>query len=192
MAANRRPASGPRPGDATGMMKAKQQKENAPAIAEAARGMSLINAPVVERPDEIVDYSGGGNPNTGHEGGARLLSMEDIGADTEVSVDDLPDGDVDVNSLPDGTYDVRPEMVRELDEPASAHQPKAVPRDVIRTGAPTQAPQVEAAFKVMRVNTDLEDVTIGKDNHFTFREGVRYKVPTAVYNHLDEKGYVYH
>lgn len=188
MAAKR--PSGPRPGDATGQMKAAQQKEQAAAIAEASRGMTLINAPIVERPDEIVDYSGGGSSNVGEESQVRLISMEDIGSDTEVGVNDLPDEQVDADSLPDGTYDVRPEMVRQLDEPPSAHQPKAVPKEVIRTG--TAAPVVEAAFKVMRVNTDLEDITIGKDNHYTFREGVRYKVPAMVYSHLEEKGYVYH
>ena len=182
-----------RPGDLTGNTKAEQQKQHAPAIAEAARGMTVVNAPVVERVDEIVDYSEGGSPNPGNEAGVRLISIEDLGPDTLMAVEYLPDETFDAADLPDGTTDVRPEMVRQLDEPPSAHQPRAVPREVVRTDAPTmQQTTVEQAFRVMRVNTDLEDVTIGQGNHFTFREGVRYKVPAMVYDHLEEKGYVWH
>lgn len=45
---------------------------------------------------------------------------------------------------------------------------------------------------VIRVNTTLEDVTIGAGTNFTFNEGQRYRVPIHVANHLEEKGYVYH
>lgn len=43
----------------------------------------------------------------------------------------------------------------------------------------------------MRVVEDLEDVTIGYGNTFTFEAGRTYKVPAFVYNHLAEKGYVW-
>lgn len=46
--------------------------------------------------------------------------------------------------------------------------------------------------KVIRVNTKLEDVTIGQGNHYTFEEGKRYKVPAHVAAHLEEKGYIWH
>lgn len=45
---------------------------------------------------------------------------------------------------------------------------------------------------VIRVNTDLEDVTIGAGNNYTFLEGQRYKVPLHVAQHLEEKGFIYH
>ena len=45
---------------------------------------------------------------------------------------------------------------------------------------------------VMRVNTDIDNMTLGAGNHFTFKVGSKYKVSEAVYDHLEELGYVYH
>lgn len=45
---------------------------------------------------------------------------------------------------------------------------------------------------VIRVNMDLDDVTIGAGNNYTFKEGQSYKVPQHVADHLEEKGYVWH
>ncbi|MEV4576034.1 hypothetical protein AB0K16_22590 [Nonomuraea jabiensis] len=56
----------------------------------------------------------------------------------------------------------------------------------------TSEVEVKVAYKKMRVNTDLDDVTIGRDYQKTFKRGVEYKVPAFVYDHLEEKGYVYH
>lgn len=44
----------------------------------------------------------------------------------------------------------------------------------------------------IRVNMDLEDVTIGAGNNMSFKEGQRYKVTAHVAAHLEEKGYVWH
>jgi hypothetical protein len=46
-------------------------------------------------------------------------------------------------------------------------------------------------FTVIRVAEDLEMVTIGVGNHYSFKAGQKYKVATAVANHLREKGYLY-
>jgi hypothetical protein len=50
----------------------------------------------------------------------------------------------------------------------------------------------EAPYRTIRINSDLESVTIGAGNHYTFREGEKYKVPAHVADHLEEKGYVWH
>ncbi len=50
---------------------------------------------------------------------------------------------------------------------------------------------VGESTREMRVVEDLEDVTIGYGNTFTFEAGRTYKVPAFVYNHLAEKGYVW-
>jgi hypothetical protein len=52
--------------------------------------------------------------------------------------------------------------------------------------------EVNEPVKKMRVNTDLEQVTIGHGREFTFEQGQYYKVPAYVYDHLDEKGFVWH
>jgi hypothetical protein len=44
----------------------------------------------------------------------------------------------------------------------------------------------------IRVNEDLEKVTIGAGNHYDFEAGRRYSVPKHVADHLEEKGYVWH
>ncbi|GHB52414.1 hypothetical protein GCM10010331_45000 [Streptomyces xanthochromogenes] len=50
---------------------------------------------------------------------------------------------------------------------------------------------VSVSDREMRVVEDLEDVTIGYGNTFSFEAGRTYKVPAFVYNHLAEKGYVW-
>jgi hypothetical protein len=52
--------------------------------------------------------------------------------------------------------------------------------------------EVQKATKKLRVNTDLESVTIGRGNHWDFETGREYVVPAYVYDHLEEKGYVWH
>jgi len=45
---------------------------------------------------------------------------------------------------------------------------------------------------VIRVNTDLDDVTIGVGNNYSFKEGQACRVPLNVARHLEEKGYIWH
>jgi hypothetical protein len=191
--------TGARPGDATGREKERREKEVRPAIEEAATQVTLTSGPRVEHTDEVIDYSGGGSPSAEEAvAGVRMLSMDEALAsgDTAHTVDDLPESALDqgvIDALPDGRTDTRPETIVRTEEPQPAAQFPQQPQprqhaEVTRQ----QAPVVEQAFRIMRVNTDLPDVTIGKDNHFTFRENQRYKVPQYVYDHLDEKGYVYH
>lgn len=51
---------------------------------------------------------------------------------------------------------------------------------------------VEDDLVNFRVNTTLEQVTIGAGNHYDFVEGQQYRAPRSIYKHLDEKGVVYH
>jgi len=51
---------------------------------------------------------------------------------------------------------------------------------------------VESPTTTIRVNADLEQVTIGLGNTFTFEEGKQYRVPQFVADHLEERGYVWH
>jgi hypothetical protein len=45
--------------------------------------------------------------------------------------------------------------------------------------------------EVIRVAEDLDFVTIGVGNHFSFKAGQKYKVAKHVAAHLREKGYIY-
>lgn len=59
-------------------------------------------------------------------------------------------------------------------------------------GAPSLPEADKEGTVVIRINSDLEEVTIGAGNVFTFHEGERYRVPLKVAQHLEEKGYVWH
>lgn len=45
---------------------------------------------------------------------------------------------------------------------------------------------------IIRVNADLDEVTLGYGNTVSFKEGGRYRVPRWMAEHLDEKGLVWH
>lgn len=183
-----------RPGDATGQERERLQREHAAEIQQAATQTTLVNPPPrVERMDEVVDYTDGGDPNPGADQGVRLISMDEAVSDgsTLVGPHDVPEDQIDLDSLPDGKSDVRPDYVELTEQPRPAHErpqvEQAAPAPQVEQRA---APVVTQAHRVMRVNTDLEDITIGKDNHYSFYVGTPYKVPAHVYQHLDEKGYV--
>ncbi|MDX3260688.1 hypothetical protein PV336_15825 [Streptomyces sp. MI02-2A] len=54
------------------------------------------------------------------------------------------------------------------------------------------AVEVEVPMATFRVNTTLEQMTYGHGNHYDFEEGVKYKGPKALYDHLDSLGYIWH
>lgn len=78
----------------------------------------------------------------------------------------------------DTVHDVVP---RDLSEPAPA-----APIEV------SDAVEVETPMREFRVNTAIENMTFGHGNHFDFEEGVRYRAPKALYDHLDSLGYIWH
>ncbi|MFE9525246.1 hypothetical protein [Streptomyces sp. NPDC006631] len=72
-----------------------------------------------------------------------------------------------------------------------------VPRDTAPAPAPApievaDAVDVETPMREFRVNTSLENMTFGHGNHYDFEEGVRYRAPKALYDHLDALGYIWH
>lgn len=52
-------------------------------------------------------------------------------------------------------------------------------------------PDLAEEFAVIRVLDDIEDMTFGAGNLYTFKVGQKYKVSAALANHLEEKGYLY-
>lgn len=64
--------------------------------------------------------------------------------------------------------------------------------------APTVIDDIESVgvsladdFVVVQVLEDLEQMTFGAGNYYTFVAGKKYKVPRAVAEHLKDKGYVF-
>jgi uncharacterized protein with LGFP repeats len=54
------------------------------------------------------------------------------------------------------------------------------------------AVEVSTPAREFRVNTSIENMTFGHGQHYDFEEGVRYKAPKALYDHLDSLGYIWH
>lgn len=52
--------------------------------------------------------------------------------------------------------------------------------------------QVKDEIVSFKVRETLEMVTIGAGNHYTFEEGKTYKYPKHIYDHLEEKGMIWH
>jgi hypothetical protein len=70
--------------------------------------------------------------------------------------------------------------------------------DLTQPAAPTVIDEVESLgvsladdSVVVRVAEDIEMMTIGAGNHYSFQTGKKYKVSKAVAEHLKEKGYLY-
>ena len=44
---------------------------------------------------------------------------------------------------------------------------------------------------VVRTITDIDDMTFGVGNHYSFKAGVKYSVPTALAAYLEQLGYIW-
>ena len=44
---------------------------------------------------------------------------------------------------------------------------------------------------IIRTITDIEDMTFGVGNHYTFKAGVKYSVPVDLANYLEQLGYIW-
>ena len=44
---------------------------------------------------------------------------------------------------------------------------------------------------VIRTITDVDDMTYGVGNHYTFKAGVKYRVPSSLANYLEQLGYIW-
>lgn len=52
--------------------------------------------------------------------------------------------------------------------------------------------EVKRPHRVIRVNSDIEDMTFGHGNTYSFEQGRSYKVPADLADHLEAKGFVWH
>jgi hypothetical protein len=86
-----------------------------------------------------------------------------------------------VTELPEGA-------ISEVDEIEVANT------DDLDAKPPTLVDDAEPSLMTMRVSDKVEQMTFGNDSkkQWNFEPGFTYRVPTPIYRHLDEKGYVYH
>ena len=49
----------------------------------------------------------------------------------------------------------------------------------------------EGDMVVIRTITDIEDMTYGVGNNYTFKAGVKYRVPSHLATYLEQLGYIW-
>mgnify|MGYP006268206727 CR=1 FL=1 len=79
-----------------------------------------------------------------------------------------------------------------------AHADEVEITDLTNPAGPTVIDEVESVgveladdAVVVRVAENIDMMTIGAGNHWSFEAGKKYKVPKSVAAHLKEKGYLY-
>ena len=81
----------------------------------------------------------------------------------------------------------------EAKEPVDlAPRQEPVEEKVVDDVVVAQDVDVKEEIVKFRVNETLEQVTIGHGNHYDFEEGREYRAPKHIYDHLEEKGLIWH
>jgi hypothetical protein len=175
------PQRGPQRGDFTGAQRQRLADENAKELAQRQEEIGLVN-----QVDFVTDEEGVFDPATGTmvemsaEGQARI---EDLSQPIEVDEDPI----LDPSATP--AYDPMKNLQAVGVQQQARPQPTN-PLEVIDLG--DEPVTVEEEWKVIRVNTDIEQMTYGIGNEYTFVRGKRYRVPFHLYQWLESRGVVYH
>lgn len=153
-----------RHGDLTARTKAQLLEEHAKEQQVKAQRMAMIDAQAQERKEGVIDLT---DPNGGEEQITAPDSV-DLTAD-EVQALSEPK---ELNTLPE---DIESQFQEDEVQPQEV--------DV-----------VDPSMRLVefRVNESVPQVTIGVGNTFDLVEGQKYKAPKHVYDHLEEKGLIYH
>jgi hypothetical protein len=161
----------PGAGDFTGRQKVQQAKEQSEALKERQGEMSMATAVATEEEEYGVF-----DPRTG----ARLNEVNPARVALEEPEPEIPAPRFGAPQEP--TYSGK--------EPVETQQPPVSTRRAF-----TAPPEVARSTMVtIRVEQDIEDMTFGmingEPNNFNFREGLAYKVPRALAEHLNDRGLV--
>lgn len=180
-------------GDFTGNKKEALARENAEAVEARRAELGLVTVGTQEAKDEgVIDLMGQASPAPDLDDPDLMRSL----AAQRQSEEDAP--------LPrDAAHRAQEAMVH--DAVQQPEQPVArkldgggkstmevyelEPEKPIAAVSSTEALAADTLTKPCEIKVlyDLEDVTIGYGNTYTFREGFRYRVPRWVAAHLEEK-----
>ena len=76
-------------------------------------------------------------------------------------------------------------MERDVFDPKHPDAPLVLD-DIVDVGVTTAGNMV-----VIRTITDVDDMTYGVGNNYTFKAGVKYRVPVGLANYLEQLGYIW-
>lgn len=160
-------AGRPSAGDLTGRQKQQDAKEQRIASQERAAEMSMITAE-----ENAVELNGVFDPKSG-------TRIDEPGAHTAVVVDEPQAPLYDEEVVLTGQED--PEVVA----------PVVAAR---KTFSQAPATVLRSSMVTVRLDSDIENMTYGmvngEPNNYNFKEGLAYKVPLSVAEHLNERGLV--
>lgn len=176
------PSASPQRGDFTGQQRKKLAEERAAELAKRQEEIGLVNEVDIVREEEgIWDPSTNQMTELPPEAQQRIEDLEQ----QPVTVDDDPILD------PRGTKTFDP--MKDLQAVQTQQVPKVMAPNALEVQDLGPEPiTVEEEWKVIRVNTDIEDMTYGAGNNLTFLRGRRYRVPRDLYDWLESRGVVYH
>jgi len=163
------PRARTRHGDLTARTKADLTAKHVDEQEAASRRMALIDAQAKVQRDDVLDLE----PNAPK-------------ADEAPPVKEAVPTDVDLDT-PQDLRANESDAPANQDLPQSPHWPPHASNEVEAVDVEVEEPKV-----VFRVNETIEGVTIGYGNNYDFIEGQRYRAPKTVYDHLEEKGLIYH
>jgi hypothetical protein len=170
-------------GDYTGRERERLTESKAKELADRQEEIGLVN-----QVDIVVEEEGIFDPTTGEltelsEGAqARIDALNE-----PVVVDDDPILD------PTAPPPISPNPMQSLQDLEMKQQKRPVAPNHMEVMDLGEEPvTVEEEYKVIRVNTDIEEMTYGVGNTLTFLRGRRYRVPRHLYDWLESRGVVYH
>jgi len=170
MAGQQRGARNPsQRGDFTGNQKEVLQRQHEDAVNERRDELGLVTAGQQAIKDEGVIDLTSGQPVL--EGTDKLIDTA-ARQPGVVEQEEVPEEGTRIGSGT-STYDVM-------------EMPDEKPKALAQAGE-VLTPDLLNSPTLVRALYDLEDITIGYGNTFTFREGYRYRVPRWVAQHLEEK-----
>jgi hypothetical protein len=173
------PRGTPQRGDLTGQTRQKLAEENAKELLERQKEVGLVNqVEVIEEAEGIFDPATGEVIEMPEDAQAKV---EALAEPQSVEEDPVLDPAVKYPGY-DPMKDLQDMQQQRQDKPY--HNPLEV----------DEAPvTVEGEWKIIRVNTDIEEMTYGISNPpYTFLRGHRYRVPKPLYTWLESRGVIYH
>jgi hypothetical protein len=175
----------PRPtsqrGDFTGQERERLAREKADELVERQKEIGLVN-----QVDIVVEEEGVFDPSSG-----ALLEVSDQGRQRIGQINEpvmVDEDEIFDPSQPQPPKPPPPTQVTETQQVPKLTRPNAL--QVEDLGAEPMV--VDQEWRVIRVNTDIEQMTYGAGNDLTFLRGRRYRVPRDLYDWLESRGVVYH
>lgn len=173
-------ARGPQRGDFTGAQRQKLAEDNAEQLAARQQEVGLVN-----QVETLIEEEGIFDPATG-----RVVEMS---AEAQAKIEAMSEP---MTMEEDPVLD--PTLVVPGYNPMKDLQTVGAPQQQARVTPPNamevqEAPMtVEGEWRIIRVNTDIEEMTYGVGEQMTFLRGHRYRVPKHLYDWLESRGVVYH